>query len=147
MIQNRMKKALIAILPLLAVALALPYCSEPPAAPTTSAAAPHTLTEKEKIEKLIQIVADMKGSQFIRKGTPYDAQAAAQFMQRQMDLEISRNPHRNKDFIRICSAGGSGEGAPYYIKLPDGTQVTSADFLTQQLIKLESTAIGATARN
>ena len=134
-----MKKALIAILPLLAFALALPHCSEPPAAPTKSAAAPHPLTEKEKIEKLIQIVADMKDTQFIRKGTAYDAKAAAQFMQGKWTWKSSEI-HTAKDFIRICSAGGSGEGAPYYIKLPDGTQLTSADFLTTQLTKLESTA-------
>ncbi len=137
-----MKKATMAILPLLALAFALPYCSNPPAAPTKSAAAPHTLTEKEKIEKLIQIVADMKGAQFIRKGTPYDAQAAAQFMQGKWTWKSSEI-HTAEDFIRICSAGGSGEGSPYYIHLADGTQLTSADFLTQQLTKLESTASDA----
>jgi hypothetical protein len=134
-----MKKILFPIFALLALALALPQCSEPPAAPTKSASAvsPHPLTEKEKIEKLIQIVADMKGAQFIRKGTPYDAKAAAQFMQGKWTWKSSEIKTA-RDFIRICSAGGSGEGTPYYIKLPNGTQLTSKDFLTNQLTKLES---------
>ena len=80
----------------------------------------------------------MKSAQFIRKGATYDAKAAAQFMQGKWTWKSSEIKTA-KDFIRICSAGGSGEGAPYYIKLPDGTQITSADFLTQQLAKLEST--------
>jgi hypothetical protein len=123
------------------LALSLTTCSYPPTAtPTKSASAPtapHTLTEKQKIEKLIQIVADMNGATFIRKGTPYDCKAAAQFMQGKWTWKSSEI-HTARDFIRICSAGGSGEGTPYFIKLPNGTQLTSADFLTTQLNKLES---------
>lgn len=130
------------LLPLLL--LSLTTCSQPPAAKTSASATstPHPLTEKQKIESLIQIVADMKGAKFIRKGTPYDASAAAQFMRGKWAWKSSEI-HTARDFIRICSAGGSGEGTPYFIRLPNGTQLPSKDFLSDQLAHLESPSASA----
>jgi len=102
-----------------------------------SAGAP--LSEKEKIEKLISVVANMEGVQFIRKGVAYNCDVAAQFMRGKWSWKSSE-VKTARDFVRICSAGNSGEGPPYFIRYADGTQVPTKVFLTEQLDKLEASA-------
>jgi hypothetical protein len=114
---------------------AMNSCSQPPVHPV----AEKPVTEKDKIEKLIGEVAELKGVTFIRKETSYDCKAAAQFMQGKWQWKSSEIKTA-EDFVRVCSAGGSGEGTPYYIQYSDGTRVTSQEFLSQMLAKMEATA-------
>ena len=114
---------------------AIAACSQPP----VHAVADHPLTEKEKIEKLITVVAEMKGAQFIRKDTAYDCKSAAEFMKGKWSWK-SADIKTARDFVRICSAGGAGEGTPYYIQYTDGARVTSAEFLSAELAKIEASA-------
>jgi hypothetical protein len=129
------------ILPLgvVAILLAVAGCSEPPAAPTAAA---KPLTEKEKIERLIAVVAEMKGVTFVRKGTTYDCKEAADFMKGKWQWKSSEIKTA-EDFVRVCSAGGSGEGTPYYIRFSDGREETSAKFLGEELAKMEGAGAAA----
>lgn len=126
------------------LALGVSTCSQPPqqASHSAPASVQRPLTENDKIEKLITLITDMKNAQFIRKGTPYDCKSAAQFMRGKWQWK-SAEVKTARDFIRICSAGGSGEGTPYFIRFSDGTQLPSKDFLTRKLDELESTATAA----
>jgi hypothetical protein len=120
-------------LSVVAVLGALAACNQTSARPTTP------LTENDKIEALINVVAHTKDAQFIRKGTAYDCAAAAQFMRGKWNWKSSEIKTA-RDFVRVCSAGGSGEGDPYLIRHTDGTQILAKDFLGAQLDQLEAAA-------
>jgi hypothetical protein len=109
----------------------------------TAARATTTLSENDKIEALIAVIASTKDAQFIRKGSAYDCATAAKFMRGKWNWKSSEIKTA-RDFVRICSAGGSGEGDPYFIRHSDGTQVAAKDFLTKQLDQLEASAHSTT---
>ena len=98
-----------------------------------------SLSENDKIERLISSVENLDGATFIRKGSEYDAATAAKFLRGKWSY-WKDSVQTARDFITLASAGNFGTGSLYYIKYKDGTQVTSADYLTTQLAKLEAPA-------
>jgi len=92
--------------------------------------------EREKIEKLITFVGEMKDAQFVRKGTAYSCEAAAKFMRGKWEWK-SDEIKCAADFVKICSAGGSGTGTPYLIRHKDGKEEKAAEVLTNELKRLE----------
>ena len=118
-------------LAIIAPLFALAACNQ------TSTHANTPFSEKDKIEALITVISNTKDVQFIRKGTGYDCATAAQFMRGKWNWKSSEIKTA-RDFVRVCSAGGSGDGDPYFIRHPDGTQTPAKDFLTAQLDELES---------
>ncbi len=97
------------------------------------------LTEDEKIEALIKHVEELKDAKFIRNGTEHDPSEAAQLMKYKWD-NSKDDIKTAKDFIRIAATKSSSSGQPYLVKFKDGKEVKSADYLTEQLEKLEKPA-------
>jgi len=96
------------------------------------AQSPPPALEQRKIDYLIQSVAQLRGAQFIRNGSAYDASAAVHH------LELKRRyaGHRVRtadDFIRLCATGSSMSGMPYTIRFADGHIETSARWLRARL--------------
>lgn len=90
------------------------------------------LTEKEKIECLIQSVESLDGAKFIRNGTEYDASAAASHLR----LKLNKAGSRIKtvhDFIDLIASKSSVSGKPYYIRLKTGEITSTADFFNRKL--------------
>jgi hypothetical protein len=88
--------------------------------------------EDQKIEFLISAIAELPDAVFIRNGSEYSAQQAADHMH----LKLRRAGDRVKtvdDFIAYCATGSSVSGQPYTIKFQDGRVVPSADFLRAKL--------------
>jgi hypothetical protein len=94
------------------------------------------LTEKQKIEALIQHVADMKGAKFVRNDTEHDASTAAKFLRGKWQANEA-GVKTAKDFIDKVASVSSTSGKPYVIRFQDGKEVRSGEYLTEVLRKLD----------
>jgi hypothetical protein len=95
-------------------------------------------TEAQKIEALIQAVADLEGAVFIRNGTEHLPKAAADHLRlkwRNAGKRVKTAP----DFIRYCASESSLSTRPYEIRLQDGRTVLSRDWLWTALKRMEAT--------
>ena len=95
------------------------------------------LIEDQKIDFLINSVAEMRDATFMRNGSEYHAQHAADHMR--LKLRFAGDQVKTaEDFILCCGTGSSMSGQPYAIKLADGSIVPSADFLHAKLIEFRA---------
>jgi len=97
---------------------------------------PKQLSENEKIEALIASVAAQKGAIFIRNGVEYDAKSAAKHLRSKRRWAGSKIKTA-KDFIEKLATGSSQTGKPYTIRLKSGKEMPSAEFLEEELDRLE----------
>jgi len=111
--------------------------ANPPAAP---------LTEKEKIEALIRSVEDRKDLQFFRLGSVHSSSEAANMLR--VKLSFAGDRVKTVDDFIDHVATQTMSGSPYFVVYPDGRQVSSAEFLRQELKRIErSPAAPAPAKN
>src|ERR1700756_5238420 len=86
--------------------------------PTFVQAQTTTLSEKEKIEALINLVSQLKTAKFIRNGWTYSADTAATFLRLKWQANDA-TVKTARDFIdRIGSVSGTS-GTPYLVRLKD----------------------------
>ncbi len=93
------------------------------------------MTEQEKIRALLDRV-EASGLVFIRNGTEYSSREA----RKHLELKLSKAGsaiRTAEQFITHIASGSTWSGAPYYIKLRDGSVVKSADWLRKNLAGLE----------
>lgn len=105
--------------------------------PALLLAAPVPAPEAEKIEALIQAVANLRGASFLRNGgehTPAEAAEHLRLKWRKAGNRVKTAP----DFIRFCASGSSLSGKPYEIRLADGRTVLSRDWLWTELKRMEA---------
>jgi hypothetical protein len=94
------------------------------------------LTEPQKIDALIAAVEKLKDAKFVRNGKEYDGKSAADHMRRKR--KAARDKVKTaREFIDRLASKSSASGEPYKIRFKDGKEVTSAEFLTKDLEKLE----------
>jgi len=93
------------------------------------------LSEKEKIEALIKHIEGLKDAKFVRNNTEYDAKAAATFLRGKWDN--AKDVKTAKDFIDKCATKSSTTGKDYLIRMKDGKEKKSADYLKDELKKIE----------
>lgn len=94
------------------------------------------LTEDQKVERLIQLVAKMEGATFIRNGSEHTCRQAAEH------LESKWEKHRDsiktaKGFVEELASRSGLSGQPYKIRFADGTTKTTNEVLTTELNQLE----------
>lgn len=89
--------------------------------------------EKQKIEKLIASIENLQDASFIRNGKSYDAKTAGAFLRAKWPADIKTAA----DFIEKAATKSSTTGQAYIIRFKDGTEKPCADFLREQLKKLE----------
>jgi len=94
-------------------------------------------TESQKIEMLIRHVESLTDFKFIRNGVEYDAKAAGQFLRGKWKTQEATIKTAS-DFIEKVASVSSTTGKPYLIKLGDGKEIKSAEYLAAELKKLES---------
>jgi Family of unknown function (DUF5329) len=92
--------------------------------------------EKQKIETLIKEVANLKDVKFVRNGSAYNADSAAVFLRRKWQANES-NVKTAQDFIDKVASFSGTSGKPYLIRLKDGGEIKSRDFLLTELKKLD----------
>jgi hypothetical protein len=93
-------------------------------------------TEKQKIEALIKHVEEMKGAQFVRNDKEYDAKSAAKFLRSKWEANEAEIKTA-KDFIEKVASVSSTTGKPYLIRLKDGKEMKSSDYLLAELKKVQ----------
>jgi len=99
-------------------------------------AADSTSLESQKITYLIASVETLRGAQFIRNGTAYDARAAADHLRLKLRKAGSRVVTAD-DFIRLCASASSVSGIPYQIRFADGRVFSSEAYLRQKLAEFK----------
>lgn len=93
-------------------------------------------TDAQRIEALIQAVADLEGASFLRNGTAHTPKEAADHLR----LKWKKAGGRVKtapDFIRYCASGSSLSGKPYEIRLKNGQTVLARDWFWTELKRME----------
>jgi hypothetical protein len=88
--------------------------------------------EQRKIEYLIAAIADLHGAHFVRNGSEFDAQRAAEHLRFKFQHGCTRVVTA-ENFVADCATGSSITGAPYLIRFSDGKTVEAASFLREKL--------------
>jgi hypothetical protein len=106
--------------------------------PLLVCAADKPLTEREKIQALINHVENLKDAKFIRNGSTHDAKTAAKFLRGKWQAH-EKEIKTVVDFIEKVASFSSTSGKPYVIHLNSTGDVQSGEYLKQELKKLEQT--------
>ena len=107
------------------------------AAGTGSSAAAPPPQEQALINKLIRHVEVQQGMKFIRNGTEYSCEEAARFLRGKMDA-MGAEVTSARDFIERIASKSSMSGKPYHVRFSDGRLIPSAQFLGDELKRLEA---------
>jgi hypothetical protein len=110
------------------------------AAAAAAPAAP--LTEKEKIEALIRAVEARKDLQFFRLGSVHSSSEAANMLRVKLSFAGDRVKTADEFIEHVGTQTVSG--SPYFVIFPDGRRVPSAEFLRQELKRIEREPAAAT---
>lgn len=92
--------------------------------------------EQARIDRLIRALGARTDAVFIRNGKEYSCAQAAAFLQGKMKWQIDKLT-TVQEFIEQIGARSDASGKPYQFRLADGRVVPSADFLRQELARLE----------
>ena len=106
------------------------------AAATSPQANGATPGEKAKIEALITHLEALTDATFVRNGSEYKPKSAAKFLRKKWQANESEIPTAAA-FIEKVATASSTTGKPYLIRFK-GTEKKCADYLKEQLQKLES---------
>ena len=99
---------------------------------------PPRLSEAEKIERLIAAVAQQTDAVFVRNGREHSSAEAAEHLRRKWKAAGDRVTTAEA-FIEQIASRSSLSGTAYSIQFSDGREMTSAEFLRNELRKLQST--------
>lgn len=94
------------------------------------------LTEKQKIEALINQVKTLKDAKFVRNGSTYTADNAARFLKGKWDANAA-GIKSARDFIEKVASFSGTSGRPYLIRFNDGKEIKSNEFLSAELKRIE----------
>lgn len=92
--------------------------------------------ERSRIEGLIAAVGRRSDIRFLRNGKEYDGAQAADFLRGKFLWQIEQIA-TVQDFIERVGTRSTTSGDVYKVRLADGRIVASADFLTQELRRLD----------
>ena len=93
--------------------------------------------EKGRIENLIGHIKEMSAEVFIRNGREYDAGTAARFLRRKWQVNTEK-VRTAEDFVEKIASRSSTTGAPYRIRMKDGTETECGEYLSKLLVSQES---------
>ena len=96
-------------------------------------------SETQTIESLIQAVANLQDTVFLRNGTEHTPKEAADHIRLKWK-DAGRRVVTAPDFIQYCASKSSLSGSPYKIRLQDGRTVLASDWLWTELKRMRSTA-------
>ena len=102
------------------------------------------LSDAEKIQALIRTVEARKDLQFIRLDTAHSSREAANVLRIKLAFAGDRVKTVDDFIDHVATATQSGK--PYYVRYPDGREVTSAEFLRQELKRIEHPPARRTAK-
>ena len=106
------------------------------AAGNAAARAEPTPAERARIDRLIDAVAQHKDIVFVRNGKDYSAAQAADFLRGKLQWNLDKVATA-KDFIDQIGTRSTTSGDVYRVRFTDGRTLTSAEFLAQELRRIE----------
>jgi hypothetical protein len=92
--------------------------------------------EAERIERLIRYVETQQQLKFVRNGTAYAAKDAATFLRAKLD-RMGGQVSTAQQFIEQIASRSSTSGEPYLIRFGDGRTVPAAQFLGDELKRMD----------
>ncbi len=95
------------------------------------------LSEEEKIQRLIDAVASAPGVTFIRNDQPHTSADAAAHLNRKYQAAKGRAPTA-REFIEHVASRSSVSGEEYRVRLADGSEQTSEQWLMTKLREIEA---------
>jgi hypothetical protein len=94
------------------------------------------LSEKEKIEKLIEHIATLRGAKFIRNDGEHAAEEAAEHLRTKWKA-AEKEILTARQFIALIATKSMVSDRPYEIRLANGTTVAAGKYLQDRLAELE----------
>jgi hypothetical protein len=92
--------------------------------------------EQARIDRLIAYVEACKDMKFVRNGSDYSCEDAAKFMRGKMKA-MGEHVTSAQQFIDQIASKSSTTGQPYMIRFADGKTVPSAQFLGEELKRMD----------
>ncbi len=92
--------------------------------------------EAARIERLIQYIAAQRQLKFVRNGTAYSCTEAARFLRGKFD-KMGEHVSTAAQFIEQIASHSSTSGQAYLIRFADGRTVTAAQFLGDELGRMD----------
>jgi hypothetical protein len=96
-----------------------------------------TLSENDKIEKLMLSLRNIEGATFIRNGQAHTVDEAIAHLRAKWEWKKSEIKTA-EDFITLIGSRSSTTGKPYLIKHSDGSEITSEQCFRRQLQIVEN---------
>ena len=93
--------------------------------------------ELSRIERLIRFVESQKDMIFIRNGSEYSSADAGKFLRGKMEA-MGSEVTTARDFIERIATKSSMSGKPYHVKFADGRMIPAAQFLAEELKRIEA---------
>ncbi len=103
------------------------------AGPTLAGVSP---AEQARIDRLIDFVHSRKDVKFVRNGSEYSCEDAAKFMRGKMK-SMGEHVTTAQQFIEQIATKSSTTGQPYMIRFADGKTMPSAQFLGEELKRMD----------
>ena len=101
-----------------------------------AARAEPSAAERARIERLLDALAARKDIRFVRNGKEYTGAQAADFLRGKLQWQIDRVV-TVQDFINQIGTRSDSSGNVYLVRVADGRELPSAQFLTQELRRIE----------
>lgn len=111
------------------------------AAAAGAGAAPNAI-EAARIERLIGYVEAQQQLKFVRNGSTYSAKDAAAFLRAKLG-RMGSQVTTAQQFIEQIASRSSTSGEAYQIRFPDGRSVPAAQFLGDELKRIDNGTGGA----
>lgn len=111
------------------------------AAAAGAGAAPNAI-EAARIERLIGYVEGQQQLKFVRNGSAYSAKDAAAFLRAKLG-RMGSQVTTAQQFIEQIASRSSTSGEAYQIRFPDGRSVPAAQFLGDELKRIDNGTGGA----
>jgi hypothetical protein len=92
--------------------------------------------ERARIERLLDALAARKDLRFVRNGKEYTAAQAADFLRGKLQWQIEKVATA-QDFIAQVGTRSTSSGHVYLVRLADGRELPSAQFLAQELRRID----------
>ena len=92
--------------------------------------------EQTRIDRLIRFVESQKDMKFVRNGSEYSCAEAAKFLRGKLE-SMGGEVKTAREFIERIASKSSMSGQPYQVKFADGKTMLAAQFLADELKRIE----------
>jgi hypothetical protein len=93
------------------------------------------LSEKQKIEMLLQSIDALEGAKFVRNGSSYTAKQVSDHLRMKWG-KAGTAIKTAQQFIDKIASQSSMSGEPYKIITKEGKEILCRDFLNQKLVQI-----------